>query len=247
MSDHIEHLVYKGFDIYIKPDEAAESPRTWDNLGVMIGDRNLIAQDANDVFENDPLDYFIESVLFESDKANALRDMMDALGRDDEQIREALESRMNDTFLEDVVVYAVKAFTGTQSCIHYSEGCPDYDDNPSGIYYCDLAMSRKNWGQPEATWETLIPWRDNTTITMREATKRVLEGEIDTLNCFFTGNVYYWIVKDEDGEVIDSCGGYYEKDFDFEYMISDAKCSIECHLDSLRVEREKRQLQLSIV
>lgn len=40
----------------------------------------------------------------------------------------------------------------------------------------------------------------------------ILQGEVDTYDMYLRGDVYYYTVKDENGEVVDSCGGFYGKD-----------------------------------
>lgn len=40
----------------------------------------------------------------------------------------------------------------------------------------------------------------------------IAEAEMNELMAYFCGNVYCWALHDHDGNVIDSCGGYYELD-----------------------------------
>ncbi len=46
----------------------------------------------------------------------------------------------------------------------------------------------------------------------RETALRVLEGEVETYHNFVSGQVYGYILKDTDGEEIDSCWGFYGYD-----------------------------------
>ena len=39
-----------------------------------------------------------------------------------------------------------------------------------------------------------------------------LKGEVDTYDQYLRGDVYYYVIKDEDGEIVDSCGGFYGED-----------------------------------
>ena len=46
-----------------------------------------------------------------------------------------------------------------------------------------------------------------------------LEGEVETYDKYLRGEIYGFVVKDSTGEEIDSCWGYYDKD----YMVEEAK------------------------
>ena len=40
-----------------------------------------------------------------------------------------------------------------------------------------------------------------------------MEGEVETFNQYLNNDVYGFTIEDEDGNVIDSCGGFYGDDF----------------------------------
>lgn len=50
------------------------------------------------------------------------------------------------------------------------------------------------------------------TKSIREKVIEVLEGEVKDYDQYLTGDVYRYEIEDEDGDVVDSCGGYYDKD-----------------------------------
>jgi hypothetical protein len=50
-----------------------------------------------------------------------------------------------------------------------------------------------------------------------------MHAEIEEYDRYLTGNVYCGIIKDPEGEVIDSCGSYYNK----EVMIEDLKATVD--------------------
>lgn len=41
-----------------------------------------------------------------------------------------------------------------------------------------------------------------------------LINEVDTYDTYLSGDIYYFSVKDEDGEIVQSCGGFYGNDFE---------------------------------
>ena len=53
-------------------------------------------------------------------------------------------------------------------------------------------------------------WK-NLTAKRREQIVLLLEGEVETYNSYLTGMVYGFVIEDNDGEVIDSCWGFYEE------------------------------------
>ena len=48
----------------------------------------------------------------------------------------------------------------------------------------------------------------------RERALEILESEIETFNQYLSGDVYGFRILDDEGDVIDSCGGYYGTDFE---------------------------------
>lgn len=45
-----------------------------------------------------------------------------------------------------------------------------------------------------------------------ETARKILESEVEDWNRYINGEVYAYLVRDQDGEVIDSCGGFYSED-----------------------------------
>ena len=44
---------------------------------------------------------------------------------------------------------------------------------------------------------------------LKEQAAALLAGEVDTYNMYLTGDVWIYVIEDEDGEVLESCGGNY--------------------------------------
>jgi hypothetical protein len=40
-----------------------------------------------------------------------------------------------------------------------------------------------------------------------------MRSEVDTYNQYITGEVYYYAITDADGEIVESCGGYYGREY----------------------------------
>ena len=97
----------------------------------------------------------------------------------------------------------------------YNDG---WDSGLFGIIAVEKERVRKDWG-----WEAITKER-------REQILRSLEGEIETFDSYCRGEVYGFVIEDEDGEHIDSCYGYYG-DEGMEDAIYDAKGIVECELE----------------
>ena len=67
--------------------------------------------------------------------------------------------------------------------------------------------------------------------------EEALKGEVKIYDQFLTGEVYYYMIVDAEGETVDSCGGYYGRDWEDNKLLSSAKSMI----DSVLEKREKRK------
>lgn len=54
-----------------------------------------------------------------------------------------------------------------------------------------------------------------------------LKSEIETYDAYLTGMVYVWIIESPDGEIVESCGGYYAEDYAIEEAISALVYAVE--------------------
>jgi hypothetical protein len=61
-----------------------------------------------------------------------------------------------------------------------------------------------------------------------------LRNEVKIYDQYLRGEVYGYIVEDKDGEDIDSCWGYYDKD----YMVQDAKDGIDYQIKTTQQQLE---------
>lgn len=69
-----------------------------------------------------------------------------------------------------------------------------------------------------------------------EAAERYLRGEVSTYDAYLTNRVAGYTVEDEDGEVLDSCWGFYPDDEGdgFEYVRQEARSFAEHHAEETR-------------
>lgn len=72
----------------------------------------------------------------------------------------------------------------------------------AGYIFCTYAQARKEYGFKAK----FIP------ADVKEKILSVLEAEVNYLNAYWTGDCWMWTLIDDEGEIIDSCGGYYERE-----------------------------------
>ena len=92
----------------------------------------------------------------------------------------------------------------------YPFNCP-WDSGQVGFIYLDRETMLKEWGYK------------NITKKRREFIENILRGEVAIYDQYLTGEIYGYIVEDEEGEHLDSCWGFYDK----EDMINEAESIID--------------------
>lgn len=97
--------------------------------------------------------------------------------------------------------------------------CP-WDSGQCGVIYTTKAKA--------------LEWYDKEELTPELVDKAMhdLKAEVEELNQYFGGEVVEWVMLDDDGSIVDSCGGYYDR----EHAEADAKASLAIYMN----ERAKR-------
>lgn len=75
-----------------------------------------------------------------------------------------------------------------------------WDSGTCGFAVITKSQIRENFGVKRVTAKLIAQ------------AEKMLEGEIETLNDYLSGNVYYFNIENEDEEHEDSCGGFYGDD-----------------------------------
>ncbi len=123
------------------------------------------------------------------------------------------ESEMNKHFIW-LPVYAYEHGGLTVSTGNGYPYNDRWDSGLFGIIAVSKAKVRKEYG-----------WKDITE-ERRKRIEKYLDGEITTLDQYYTGEVFGFVIEDKEGGVIDSCFGYFGEDY-IEDMISEAKSVID--------------------
>lgn len=91
------------------------------------------------------------------------------------------------------VAYSTRSFIGRA---HHAE----WDSGQVGYIYASKKTIREWFG-----WKTLTQER-------RERVELALHNEVEDFSNYANGNVYGYMVVNEDGEIVKSCWGYYDVD-----------------------------------
>lgn len=206
--------------VLIKPDNNDHGgSRSWDNLGVMycfhtrynLGDEQPAGRSA----------------VWLREFAAELVD------GDAEQIPDEHLKRILDKHALMMPLYLYDHSGLSISTSGFS--CP-WDSGQVGVIVCTLKKAIENWSMdPDSTWKSELPdWPDHSkTITLAQATERVLQGEVKTYDMDLTGQVYGYIIEQREvttspvtgarltgsWEHVDSCWGFYGRDVEESGMI----------------------------
>lgn len=108
-------------------------------------------------------------------------------------------------FKDVVVCYPVHLYEHSGTSISISDSYPyncRWDSGTIGFAIVTKEDIRNNFGIKRVTKEYI------------EQADRILKGEVETLNQYVMGEVYGFIIEDENGEHIDSCYGFYGSDIE---------------------------------
>jgi len=108
--------------------------------------------------------------------------------------REELAAIANDPHIIVLPIYLYDHSGITIRTTPFS--CP-WDSGQVGIIYCHKAVAIKEWGKKIATKR------------VREKAMQYMTGEIQTLDQYLTGEVYFWEITNAQGVSVDSCYGFY--------------------------------------
>ncbi len=193
----------------VEPDEDAENPRTWDNVGTMVcWHRRYTLGDEQP--SCDPGTY-LEGLLNKCVKSGYPAALLEKNGP---QILNAHYARL-PLYLYDHS--GITMNTTGFSCT--------WDSGPVGFIYCSLKKAQAEFGKvgDKKGFEALVEYNGKS-LTLRERTELCLKQEVETYDQFISGEVYWWCVESceaeegrdldevEDWETVESCGGCFGRE-----------------------------------
>jgi hypothetical protein len=177
---------YKGFNIEISQDEYTESPREWDNLGEMAAFHKRYNLG--------------DKVDFKSDQFESWEDM-----------RQHIIKEKNAAVVLPIYIYdhsglrmKVGSFQGL-----LPQGHAEFDSGQVGFTYVTKdAMEKESKFWTKEWKEKYHRGKSNVQIA-----EEILRGEVETYDQYLSGEVYQINVRDKDGGVNESVGGFYGYDY----------------------------------
>jgi len=186
-----------GITLKIEQDELAQSPREWDNLGTMVCWHNRYNLGDKHTFE-DSHD-FLSELAWSLDGGSTyeweeLQDMSDS----------------------ELLAFVRSLKTMILPVYMYDHGDVSLSVEP---YSCRWDSGQVGWVY--ATHDKLVKeyqqyFRKGGKKKLKrsdyERAERCLKAEVETYGQYVNGEVYWFGIEDENGELIDSCGGFFGYD-----------------------------------
>jgi hypothetical protein len=231
MSEHIvETINHKGLTIKLIPDQDAENPRGDCNLGTMVcwhGRYQLGDEQPKD----SPEDWLDE--MAEKAKPGLLARLQkelyaivdysgDKYGKAKNQYNERRAQAITKAL--DAAYLMLPLYLMDHSGISMSTGSfgDPWDSGQVGWIWMTRKTAIENWGKAKLTK------------AVRAQALESLKSEVEVYDQYLTGDVYGYVVEDEDGTDVDSCWGF----FGLDYARGEAVNAADSHL-----AREARNLE----
>ena len=116
--------------------------------------------------------------------------------------------------------------------------CP-WDSGQVGVIYVDLDKVRKEYG-----WKHITKER-------RKKIEQYLRNEVEVYDDYLTGNVYGYVIEDQQGGHVDSCWGFYPDRGDnrgYSYCLKEAQSSADWYaVERYNDEVDSRSLALAAI
>ena len=151
-------------------------------------------------------------------------------GHSIEEIIDSETGKLDKEFVKNHIMLHIYAYQHSGITISTRRGGQFSDPWDSGLFGI-IAISNedaiKNWGKQICTKE------------VREKALKCLEGEVETLDQYYTGDVYGFIIEDEDGCEIDSGWGYYGSEWIDKDLIQECKAIIDHAIEAQEKKHEE--------
>lgn len=165
-------------------DSCAESPREWDNLGTIAYKHSRYT--LGEVEINEPIEW-LESMLNLQEKEIYTN----------ERLAE-LESKFFNQFL----ALPIYLYDHSGQSISTKPFSCRWDSGKVGYIYADKKAVLSEFGGKKVTKK------------LKERILNYLNSEVETYNEYVEGNVYGFQIVDEDENIVDSCYGFYGREFE---------------------------------
>lgn len=202
------------FTYEILNDEEPMNPRTeWDNLGTMVCFHNRydLGDDVTKRNES-PAEYRTRLAKDLDSKLNDKIDWWENAGYDiarkrfstfeatSEYIDEKIQNLINKTLEKYILELPLYLYDHSGITISTSSFSCQWDSGQVGFIYITKEKIEQEFG-----WKILTKAR-------REKIEKYLRGEVECYDKYLTGEAYGYQVLDSEGEIEDSCWGFFDRD-----------------------------------
>jgi len=189
-------------------DSCAESPREWDNLGTIAYKHSRYT--LGEVKINEPIEW-LESMLNLQEKGIY----------SNERLAE-LESKFFSQFL----ALPIYLYDHSGQSISTKPFSCSWDSGKVGYIYVDKKAVLSEFGGKKVTKK------------LKERILNYLNSEVETYNEYIEGNVYGFQIVDEDENIVDSCYGFFGREFETNGMAE------HIDLELLGIENKEQLLEV---
>lgn len=204
----VKTFEHSGYTVRIETDECQDNPREWCNLGTMCMDhrRYNLPWEFDGVAKKRPQ---VAIVVRDYYTGQFARDYRECASWSDVAL--AIRRVLLDD--GDDLALVVPVYMLDHGGLYFSvPRVPFFVRDPFGHLYMGwdsgmvgiIFISRKKVLQ-EYGWKKITQKR-------KRELWDYLKAEVETYNQYSTGDVYAYVIEDENGDVVESCGGFYGLD-----------------------------------
>jgi hypothetical protein len=210
----IDEVEYKNYSINIYVDEDPIDPRGWDNLGIMEinshRDYNLPSEGGGLTLE-----------YYEEDKENPAKTEDGRLLSDLDGLELAGAILRRDKNI--VALFPVQGYDHGGLSISIGNTPDQWDGGRLGFIYTTAEKCKEIGLDPVKNIEII---------------KNNLKTEIEIYDQYLTGEVYGYMIEDEDGEESGGCWGYYGSDHEENGLLESARGEIDAEIKDRKEKAE---------
>ena len=205
----VEQFEHRGHTVKIVLDDSPESPREWGNLGHMVcwhSRYNL----GDEQPRCKPDEWFCNLACKTDATTERSLNWLEERYYDSPDY-ETRRQKIIARALDKVVILPLYLYDHGGITISVCEFGDLFDSGQVGYSYATKAMILKELGGKLLTK------------CKRERAKKMLRAEVAVYNQYLMGDVYGYIIEDQDDHTLDACWGFYGLD----YCIEEAKLEVE--------------------
>lgn len=191
-----------GLELRIWQDDCTESPRDWDNRGIMACWHRRYNLGDGPVRET-PKDY-IASLVYAvapaiADNLKARVEGYDYVTKNHYLTEEEYEEKLWDLAYKHYVILPLYLYDHSGLSMNTGGFSCSWDSGQVGYIHMEKSDILREGGKPGAK---------NLTKKLRAWAESVLESEVSAYDDYLRGNVWGFSVVNSEGDVLDSCGGF---------------------------------------